>query len=118
MIEGLKIKVTSAELKDHLIKRSGYHKERGRQKESELPGLREAFEKIKAGGGLAAGTLSHMSKGGYRSDPQDAVESLETDIRDHFNKSLVFLFFAEHLFDEDYVLKEDDLFRLEILKRY
>lgn len=117
MIEGLKIKVTSAELKDHLIKRSGYHKERGQRKASELPGLREAFEKIKAGGG-APQSISRMSKGNYHSDPQDAIEDLEKDIQDHFNKSLVFLFFAEHLFDEDYVLREDDLFRLEILKRY
>jgi len=118
MISGLKLKVTSKELRQHCLDRAGYHARRGNEKEAELPSLKEAVDRIKgAGGGLTPDSLARMSKGGYHLDPDSPVESLENDIRDHRNKSLVFCFFAEHLFDEDYTLEESDLVRLEVLKR-
>ena len=114
MIEGLKLKVTSAELKTHCSSRSSYHSTRANEKADKLPEIRKSLETIR---GSAATTMSMMSKGGYHLDPDDPVKDLERDIEDHRNKSLVFGFFAEHLFDEDYTLREDDLVRLEILKR-
>lgn len=118
MIEGFKIRVSSEELKSHCEARAIYHRERAEHKEQELPALKEAFEKIKAGGGKAADTLARMSKGGYHSDPQDAVDGLETDIRNHRNKSLVFDFYSKHLIPEDYQLSKADLVELEILKAW
>lgn len=120
MIEGLKLKIPSSELKSHCSARSQYHKDRAGQKEAELPSLKEALARIKAGGVTITDDLAKMSgKGGaYHLNTTDAVENLENDIRDHRNKSLVFGFYAEHLFDEVYILQDSDLIRLEILKRW
>lgn len=120
MIEGFKLKITSAELVKHCLERAEYHNGRGKKKEADLPALKEACDKIKAGGSLAAESLARMSgkSGAYHMDASDVVEDLEKDIRDHYNKALVFKFFSEHLFEEDYVLQEADLVRLEVLKRF
>lgn len=114
MIEGLKLKVTSRELVAHCRDRAQYHAKRASEKENSLPEIKKSFETIK-GSGLAT-SISTMSKGGYHCDPDDPIKDLERDISDHKNKSLVFNFFAEHFFDEDYTLREEDLRRLEILK--
>lgn len=118
MIEGLKLKITSEELKDHCGQRSNYHRQRAHEKENQLPALREALLQIKnAGSPLQPTRVSQTGKGGYHLDTDDPVEKLESDIKEHRNKSQVFAFFARHLFDEDYTLQEADLVRLEVLKR-
>ena len=118
MIEGLKLLVRSVELKTHCELRSEYHRKRADEKEAQLPKLRESLEVLR-GSGLPATSYSNMNKGSqaYHLDPDDPIKDLEKDIQDHRNKSLVFEFFAGHLFDDDYTLKEDDLQRLELLKR-
>lgn len=117
MIEGLKIRVPSAELANHLKARAEYHRGRAATKEAELPALRDAIAKVKSGTQLAE-NVSQMSKGGYRMDDSNPVEGLEVDIREHRNKAVVFDYLALHLFDEDYTLQEADLIRLEIVKRF
>ncbi len=116
MIDGLKIRVPSPELKKHMTERAGYHTGRADTKEKELPGIRDAMEKI--GTALNPQAVSHMNKmsASYSLDPESTIENLENDIRDHRNKALAFHFLASHLFDEDYNLNEADLRRLEILK--
>lgn len=114
MIDGLKLKITVSELREHCIQRASYHRKRGDEKERELPNLREALGKLKQQG-LNPPTMSYMNKGGIHEN--DPIEDLEREIRDHRNRALVFQFFAGHLFDDDYTLKEDDLVRLEILKK-
>lgn len=120
MIEGFKLRVTATELRDHCTSRADYHEGRADQKEGELPGLKEALAKVEAvtGANISLPDLAHMTKSRatYAMDVDQPVEQLERDIRDHRNKSLVFRFFASHLFDEDYTLSESDLTRLEILK--
>lgn len=118
MIEGLKLRVPSAELREHCVARAAYHCERADVKAKELPALKDAMEAIKAGGGKAAETIARMSKGGYNFNADSPVDSLEQDIRDHKNRALVFQFYADHLFEEDYTLEKDDLVRLEILKNW
>jgi hypothetical protein len=122
MIEGFKLKITSSELKTHCSERALYHKQRADDKEQELPGLKEALAKVEAvtGANLDPKNLAHMNKSAasYRMDVDEPVEALESDIKDHRNKALVFAFFSEHLFAEDYTLQEADLIRLEILKRW
>lgn len=117
MIEGFKLKVTSAELKTHCETRAKHHTGRADTKEAELPKLQAAMDAIKTH--AEATNVSQMTKSGisnsYHMD--DPVGDLEKDIADHRNKALVFSFFANHLFDDDYTLLESDLQRLEILKR-
>jgi hypothetical protein len=117
MIEGFKIRVASKELRDTLLDRAEYHRNRAETKQVELPKLREAMEMIKA---APAESVAHFNKASasYAFDPADAIENLERDIKDHHNKAIVFRFFADHLFDDDYTLGEQDMIRLELVKRW
>lgn len=114
MITGFCLRLTSAELQKHCSGRANYHAQREREYAKELPKVKESVEQLKKAGSSSP-TVSYMSKGG--SYDVDIVKDMEEKIRDHHNKSLVFEFFASHLFEEDYNLQENDLIRLEILKR-
>lgn len=120
MIEGLKLKVASAELKAHCTARAEYHRRRAKDKEPALQEMHEAaaeLEKVMAAS-LNPKSLAFANKSsGYAANPDDAADRIEADIKEHSNKALAFEFFAAHLFDEDYTLKEEDLVRLEILRR-
>lgn len=119
MTEGLKFKVPSSELKSHLQSRAKHHADRATEKEGELPGLREALSKIS--GAVATANRpnpgSNVSNSRYSLDPDDPIEKLQNDIRDHRSKSFMFGFFASHLFNDNYTLKEEDLSRLEMFRR-
>lgn len=119
LVEGFKLKVTKNELADHCRKRAEHHRKRAADKEAELPRLTEVMESLKGQGKRLATTISNFSKqsGGYNLDVEHPVENLEKDIQDHRNKAIVFEWFAEHLLPFDYVLDENALIRLEILKR-
>lgn len=103
MIKGLRFKLTASELKERLTKRAAHHTERANEKEAELPNLKSSLE-------LLLVLLHHL-------DPDEPVKELEQDIRHHRNSAVSFLYMAEHLFEEDYDLDENDLIRLEILRR-
>ncbi len=115
MIKGLRFKLTAAELKERLTKRAEYHTERASEKEQELPNLRSTLEKIKVTKPIA--NVSAKSMANYHLDTDEPVKELEQDIRNHRNSAVSFLYMAEHLFEEDYDLDENDLIRLEILRR-
>ena len=120
MIQGFHLRFTSEELRQHMVDRAAHHVARAIIKESEIPSLREVQDKIKAGTSApekAAGMGKFSNSTVGTSDVQQAIESLESEVRDHRNKSIVFKLFAEHLYAEDYDLQEADLVRLEILKR-
>jgi len=119
MVEGFKIKLSPLELCKHLKDRAAYHQSRASEKEAAMPRLRESLETLKKSNVSLPSTHSNMSgKSAYNFDAEDPIDSLEKDIRDHKNKAVVFLFLSDHLFDEEYVLQEADLIRLEILKRW
>ena len=123
MIEGLKFKVPAAELRQHCTDRAAYHKTRAEQKSAEMPKLREALDALKNPGAAESTpeSIAFANKAlrstGYHADPQDIVDKYEADIRDHRNKALLFGFYSEHFFDEDYTLMDRDLIHLEILGR-
>lgn len=116
MISGLRLRVTSAELKLHCQFRAQYHKARAEEKRDQLSKMRPLVEALKTDP-LAAVQFSNIQKNNYRANPEDTLDALEEDIREHHNKYLLFVFYSEHLFEEDYDLKDDDLIRLEMLKR-
>jgi len=115
MIEGLKLKVPAAELKRHCEDRAAHHRRRADTKEQELPKLQASLEAMRPDANPTSISFSNKASQ-YRMDPNDAVDRLKEDIADHRRKALTFVFFAEHLFDEDYTLMETDLARLELLK--
>lgn len=116
LVPGLKVRVTSKELAEHCKKRSEYHATREKEKTALLPDAKKIAESIKST--AAATSVSNFSKGGtYSFDADGNVERLENDIKDHHNKSIMFAWYAEHLFEADYCLEGSDLVSLEILKR-
>lgn len=114
MIEGLRLRVTSDELRSHMIARAQYHRSRADTKEGELPKLEEALRTISHQPQSAL--ISNMSKGSYGFDPESQLDSLKADIQSHRNHTAAFEWMAGHLFAEDYNLQESDLKRLQILK--
>ena len=100
MIEGLKIKVNSAELKAQIESRATYHSERAKWYERQIGNLRA--------GGVMPGELT--------SDP---VSRLERSAKEHQEKAALFFFMAEHIIpNEEYILDEGDLSFIELYSRY
>lgn len=101
MIEGIKIDVSSDELRDHLQARANYHDDK------------QAFYSTQA---------QSLKDGGIRSEAavsNDPVNSLEQSARSHGEREAFFRFLAEHLVDDEtYRLSEQDLTRIEIVSRY
>ena len=100
MIEGLKVSVSSDELKAHLQNRSIHHSGRA------------SFYKQQ---------VKHLTEGGVdRSGAtMDPVSSLEQQEKKHKEKQAFFKFLADHIIPvEDYLLTERDLEAIEIFSRY
>lgn len=114
MIKGLRLRISSLELQEGMRERAKYHDQRAQTKSGDLPELRKIMESMKHSPATA---VSNMSKGNYQMDNSNPVEALEADIRGHHQKAIAFRYMADHLFDEDYDLDENDLIRLEILRR-
>lgn len=117
MIDGFRLKISSEELRQHCKDRANYHKKRADDRRSQLPKLKEATSALKDSLEGAENVAQMNKTSTYVRDPEDVIADLENSIREHENKVLVFNYFSEHLFSEDYNLAEADLVRLEILKR-
>lgn len=121
IIKGLRYQFTTEQLATHMKARADYHESRATEKERALPELQKAVDIVKEAGRTtkttALAAMSKFSNSNYHFDPVDQVEQLETDIKDHRNKALVFRTLAGHLFPgAQYDLDENDLRRLEIVK--
>ena len=100
MIEGLKIDISTAELRNHFEERAKYHRKKADWYHSQIKSLRE--------GGVAPTRMSN-----------DPVGSLEHSASHHVTKTAYFTFMAEHLIpDEIYRLTEDDLGHIELASKY
>lgn len=117
LVPGLKVRMKSKELAAHLRARADYHAKRSEEKTALVPQVEDAAAKIKAQAPAQVVAQFSKSAANYRFDGDDAVENLKADITTHNNKAVAFRFLAEHLFDHDYCLSQDDLVNLEILKR-
>jgi hypothetical protein len=97
MIEGIRIEVSSQELKDHLNGMVKYHAEKAGFYLNQAAGLQAA----------------DVSETGHSNDP---VGSLKSSARGHANKRDFFNFLAEHVIpNETYRLSHADLGTLEFI---
>lgn len=117
MIEGLKIRVPSKELADHLNKRADHHLEKAAKLSAEIEGLIAVSERIKTKSASDEDIAKVSKVANYNANVSldDLINQFETDIRGRRNKALAFAYLASHLFDEDYTLQENDLIRVELL---
>ncbi len=99
MIEGLKIEISSGELKAHLDAKADFHSKKATAYE------KQAHEVAKVGGANAAMT-------------NDPVHSLQMSAAQHLRQAKYFDFLAGRIIpDETYRLQENDLQRLEWFER-
>lgn len=100
MIEGLKIKISSDELRKHLQARANHHLEKVTFYNGQVSALHDS--------GLQTSMTSN-----------DPVGSLKHSAKDHQDKFALFTFLADHIIpDEEYLLSENDLSRIELAARY
>ena len=102
MIEGIKIELASAELREHLGGRAEHHRKKAESYEGQVVGLKEVADGDEV-----------------RFHSANVVDTLQNKVREHRSKAALFSFLAEHLIpDETYRLSENDLTRIEIVSRY
>ena len=100
LIDGIKIDVTSAELKTTLEQRRDHHREK------------TAFYKQQVANMEQQGVAQHNVT-------NDPVASLKSSWRQHEERQAFFAYLAEHVIPEaTYRLSEHDLTRLELLSKY
>jgi hypothetical protein len=100
LIDGLKIELSSHELKTTLLERYEHHKGKA---------------------SFYASQVSAMGKQGIEQQhvTNDPVASLKASQRSHEERTAFFRFLADHVIPESiYRLTEHDLTRLELLSRY
>lgn len=115
-MEGLKFKVSSQELKSHLVDRAAHHRDKASEKEAIPDDIKKTIE-ASHGNRSIANMVPTLAKSAYHANVSDSSGSLQRDIEDHQAKAAAFEFFASHLFDEDYTLREEELIRLELVRR-
>lgn len=99
-VEGLKITIGSEELKEHILERAKYHRDRAEFYDKQGASLEQ--------GGLSSSLTSN-----------DPVGSLKKSSEQHREKSAYYSFMAGHIIpNEEYILSEGDLSRLELASRY
>lgn len=119
LVPGLQIRMPSKELADHLRSRATYHAGRKKEKEPLLESAMKIQKAMEESNEAAAAAITHLNKtSNYRFDPKTSVEQLASDIRDHHSKLVAFAWLADHLFPQDYCLSREDLYALEVLKRW
>jgi len=100
MIDGLKLEMTSDELREHIGRRAAYHRERLTFYEGQIVALRQ--------GGVEQSTATN-----------NPIQSLAESAKGHRSKVELFEFMQQHVVpNETYRLSESDLGRLEILSRW
>jgi hypothetical protein len=115
IVKGLLFHYSTEQLAETMRARATHHEARAAEKEGALPDLRRAVDMVKAS--AEAKAVAQMSKGSSYHFDGDQVTELESDIRDHKNKALVFRDMADHLVpNATYELGEAELRRLEIVK--
>lgn len=107
MIEGLKIEVKSAELKEHLQGRAKFHDEKSKFYSQQLVEFKEANKNLPEE--LQTNNVSNRGP----------LMAMEGRVSTHKKTADLFKFLADHVIaDEVYHLTEHDLQRIEITPNY
>lgn len=102
MIQGVKIQISSEELKKHLLDKVTHHKEKADFYNAQVSNLEKGADEHTVGGSL------------YNAS-NNPVQSLKESGKKHQAKSEYFQFIADHLVPDTYELTEQDLTKLEII---
>jgi hypothetical protein len=99
MIEGIKITLTTEQLKEMLDKKVDYHKERSKFYDQQVAAINVLTDE-------------------NTNQSYNPAQSLKNKFAEHYNKAFYFEFISSHLIpSEIYILSENDLLRLELTER-
>lgn len=111
-IQGLKLTMSSEELKKTCESRIAYHQEKADWCAKEIERLEPELEKFRD-------EAQKMGKMGRSNNVNNAAASFKNEYQRHFDKVTLFKFMAEHVIpSETYILDENDLKKLEVLPQY
>lgn len=111
-IQGLKLTMTSEELKKTCEERIKFHEEKAKWADGEVKRLEPEAEKFR-------GEAQAMGKTGRSNNVSSALNNFKTEYQRHFDKVTLFTFMASHVIpSETYILDENDLRKLEVLPQY
>lgn len=111
-IQGLKLTMTSAELKQTCENRIKYHQEKADWCAAEVERLEPKLEEFRH-------EAQKSGKMGRSNNVNNAAASFKTEFQRHFDRVTLFKFMAEHIIpNETYILDEMDLKKLEVLPSY
>lgn len=118
-IEGIKLSITSAELKKLCEQRVEYHSKRAEQQAERLKKLEPTFKEIEQEDEESANEAAHGFKYASSNAPgdEDPLAKIRRRFKHHRDRATVFRFMAEHVVvNETYVMTESDLQKLEVIK--
>lgn len=108
-IQGLKLTMTSDELKKTMLDRIKYHKDKSDFLEREIKRLEPELSKF---GEEAEAQGKYANSGG----PGGNLNGFKSSLAHHVDRVTLFKFMAEHVIpNETYILDENDLRKLEVL---
>ena len=111
-IQGLKLSMTSEELKKTCGDRIKYHQEKADWLGKELKRLEPELEKF-ADDAQAQGKFSNSNRVG------SAFDNFKAEFARHTDRVTLFKFMSEHIIpNETYILDENDLRKLEVLPNW
>lgn len=103
MIQGIKIQISSKELKTHLNDKVKLHKEKEAFYNAQVKNLEKGVEQ------------NVVDESLYNNASNNPVSTLQQSAKKHKQRAEFFQFIADHLVNEDYELTESDLTKLEII---
>lgn len=116
-IEGIKLSITSVDLKKLCEDRIKYHLGRAEWNATKLKELEPTFKEANAD--FEEEAFEQMKGMSYNSNARsgDPLERFKTSHAHHRDRATVFRFMAEHIIpNESYVLAEADLRKLEVMR--
>lgn len=118
-IEGIKLSITSAELKKLCEARVEYHSTRARWNETKLKELKPTFDQATEDAEDEAEEQFKAMTYANNGNNNDPLDRFKRGARHHRDRAVVFRFTAAHVIEnETYILTEEDLRKLEVLPRY
>lgn len=111
-IQGLKLTMTSDELKTTMLNRIKYHQEKADWLSKEIKRLEPEMAKF-------ADDAQQMGKAGTSNRMNNAVDNFRSEYSRHEDRVTLFKFMSDHVIpSETYILDENDLRKLEVLPNW
>lgn len=112
MIDGIKLQLSTQELKELIVKRVEYHQKKHDWAAQKVKEIEPELGELDDEAGRQGKYTNSLGNG-------NPVSAFKQQAKHHGDRVTYFKFLAEHLIpNETYVLEEDDLRRIEVLSQH